>query len=242
MVQSIFPGLTAGTPSGTTYGIRCWTTWNRGFTTGALTVGPASASPSAYLGGLKVYGSGAPALAPNMTNMQLGSVYQMLSVDWFNVSPGATLSVLDNGVPVPINLVSMRLPIGGLANGGGNDLVSAHEMRIKAGSEWNNLPDIISTHVPLCCLLSRLNSPNLPLACSLPHQVNGTMVVPTVYGANSTTLYAPTSEVLGLVLNDLSQAVAQMSKPIPFNYNSVSGLNVPDSYTGVLGSKVWQGT
>ena len=66
------------------------------------------------------------------------------------------------------------------------------------------------------------------------------MVVPTVYGANSTVLYAPSPDVLGLVLNDLSQAVAQMSKPIPFNYNSVSGLNVPYSYAGVLGSKVRQ--
>ena len=145
VIQSLFPGLTAGTPSGTTYGVRCWTTWNRGFTTGVLTVGPASASPAAYLGGLQVFGRGAPTRAPNITNMQQGSVYQMLAVDWFNVSPGAALSVLDNRVLVPINLVSMRLPIGGLANGGGNDLVRVDELRFgpdPGRKEWSGINQI----------------------------------------------------------------------------------------------------
>lgn len=121
-LQSVLPGLSAGTPVGVTYGVRCWTTWSRGFTTGTLTVLPASANPAAYLGGLKVFGSGAPSWAPNMT--QLGSNYQFLSVDWFNVTASMTLSLNDNGSPVPINLVNMKLPIGGLADGNGNDVVS----------------------------------------------------------------------------------------------------------------------
>ena len=122
-LQSLFPGLGAGTPAGVTYGVRCWTTWNRGFSTGAVTVTPSANNPVAYLGGLQIYGSGSPALAPNMTT--LGSYYQFLSVDWFNVTVTTVLNVKDNGVPLPIDLISMRLPIGGIADGvAGLDLVS----------------------------------------------------------------------------------------------------------------------
>ena len=106
-----------------TYGVRCWTTWSRGFTNGALSVMPASANPVAYLGGLKVFGAGAPARAPGTT--QLGRNYQILSVDWFNVTASTTLTLLsDNGQPVPIDLLNMKLPIGGLADVNGNDVVS----------------------------------------------------------------------------------------------------------------------
>ena len=93
--------------------MRCWTTWNRGFSTGAVTVTPSANNPVAYLGGLQIYGSGSPALAPNITS--LGSYYQFLSVDWSNVTATAVLSVSDNGAPLLIDRISMRLPIlGGL--------------------------------------------------------------------------------------------------------------------------------
>ena len=78
-----------------------------------MTVTPSANYPTAFLGGLQIYGSGSPALAPNTT--MLGSYYQFLSVDWFNVTAAAVLSVNDNGAPLLIDRISMRLPIlGGL--------------------------------------------------------------------------------------------------------------------------------
>ena len=49
--------------------------------------------------------------------------------NWFavlngTITDGTLLSLNDNGSPVPINLVNMKLPIGGLADGNGNDVVS----------------------------------------------------------------------------------------------------------------------
>ncbi|GAX83406.1 hypothetical protein CEUSTIGMA_g10831.t1 [Chlamydomonas eustigma] len=121
-LESVLTGLNSGTPAGVTYGVRCWTTWNQGFTNGLIAVTPTAANPVAYLGGIQIYGSGGSNLAPSTT--LLGNMYQMLVVDWFNVTYSDNLVVTNNQVVVPINLITMRLPITGLAGASGNDLMN----------------------------------------------------------------------------------------------------------------------
>ncbi|GAX83405.1 hypothetical protein CEUSTIGMA_g10830.t1 [Chlamydomonas eustigma] len=131
-LESLLPGITAGTPVGVTYGVRCWTTWNQGFTNGVIAVTPTAGNPVAYLGGIQIYGSGGSNLAPSTT--LLGNMYQMLVVDWFDLNPDTVLSVQNNGGPLPIDLVNMRLPIGGLANVSGYDLMNATVVVGKPGA------------------------------------------------------------------------------------------------------------
>ncbi|GAX83058.1 hypothetical protein CEUSTIGMA_g10484.t1 [Chlamydomonas eustigma] len=186
-LETFLPGLNAGTPVGVTYGVRCWTTWNRGFTSGSMSVLPASASPTAYLGGLQIYGPGINKLAPNMS--LLNSMYQLLSVDWFNVTAASTLSVYDNKAIVPVDLVTMRLPITGLGGSSGNSLM------------------------------------------------NGSALL-GAYGACTVTAYPTSTDIVGLISNNLTAALAQMGTPLPAAYDGVDGLDIAYSYPRISGSKV----
>lgn len=83
-----------------------------------MSVGPPESAPVAFLGAIPVFGPDAVALAPNVTLLSTtnGNVSQYLSVDWFNVSGGTQLSVLDNGDPLVIDVINMRLPITNVAD------------------------------------------------------------------------------------------------------------------------------
>lgn len=117
-LQTILPGLTAGTYPGTTYGVRCWTYVNQGFA--SLSLSPTTSS-AAYLGGRKVYGSGsvrAPVvtlLSGTQLSRSGGDVHQLLVVDWMSVAPSTPLRLLNSSVAVTISPAAMRLPIGGVA-------------------------------------------------------------------------------------------------------------------------------
>ncbi|KAG1672720.1 hypothetical protein FOA52_005198 [Chlamydomonas sp. UWO 241] len=118
-LESLLPGLNASTPRGAKFGVRCWTLWNQGFPGGNITVEPADASPVAYIGSAKVFGAGSPGSAPSSTRLvdELSRRHQqLLAVDWVQVTPTSRLRVSSNGTVLRVDLVSMRLPIGGLAD------------------------------------------------------------------------------------------------------------------------------
>lgn len=132
--QSLFPGLNASTPASVTFGVRCWTHWNRGLNAGIITITPAAALPAAYLGGVQISGRNSTIpfpLAPSKTQLLTAATgvepfHQLLVVDWFNVSATTVLQVSEKGGVVPINLIEMKLPITGLANANGNDMVRGY--------------------------------------------------------------------------------------------------------------------
>lgn len=56
------------------------------------------------------------------------------------------------------------------------------------------------------------------------------MVVSTIYGAYSATVFAPSGDVPSVVLNNLTTAYAQTGLPIPMASSQTGGLNVAYSY------------
>ena len=137
-IESLFPGLganTLATTPGATYGLRCWTHWSSGFSIRASAT-PLSAKPIISLGGIIVSGPSST-LTPNraptttlLTTTGSGSepFHQLLSVDWFNVTTDQVLSVLDGPTALNINFSNMKLPITGLADADGIDLLNKSQV------------------------------------------------------------------------------------------------------------------
>eukprot|EP00798_Chlamydomonas_sp_ICE-L_P012852 gene12852-3564_t len=120
-LNAILPGLAAdGKPEGS-YAVRCWTFVTDKFTSGEISVGSSQRGSSAYLGGKQVWGSAAAVKMPSAANTHLGSHWQLFVVEWLDVRAMTTLSVMDSGNPVRMDLASMRLPIGPMANIDGRD-------------------------------------------------------------------------------------------------------------------------
>ncbi|KAG1679174.1 hypothetical protein FOA52_000530 [Chlamydomonas sp. UWO 241] len=118
----LWPTIDTYTSSSASFGLRCWTYWNKGLGTAELTASAGTGTTSVYLGGQQVLGGPSPARAPATTT--LGSHYQLLVIDWTDVRVRSRLRVMSGGTDLAVNLATMRLPITGIADASGYDMAT----------------------------------------------------------------------------------------------------------------------